>query len=204
MDLKKYSQLNIRCIDRLSAYYGVCLIHCTVWINDVILTNRNKWTHIWRAALMPLGFSCAFILFIDTEFLCTKEAYRPWTSTSFFDDYLLIIETGYFRYCCSLAKFRTCVTWENALYLSVNVFSTKLLVEYTILTSHIGDLICAISSWSYEPLNGLAIHKVAKALSSICSYFKAEYWSAQGIELATSHSVLKRSINWANPSAVYM
>ena len=27
---KKYSQLNIRCIERVSAYYGVCLIHCTV------------------------------------------------------------------------------------------------------------------------------------------------------------------------------
>ena len=124
-ELKKYSELNIRCIDRVSAYYGVCLIHCTVWINGIIPTNRNKWTHIWRAALMPLAFSCAFILFIDTEFLCTKEVYRPWTSKSFFHDYIFIIETGYFRYCCSLAKFRTYVTWENALYLSVNVFSTQ-------------------------------------------------------------------------------
>ena len=183
---------------------GVCLIHCTVWINDVIPTNRNKWTRIWRAALMPLAFSCAFILFIDTEFLCTKEAYRPWTSKSFFHDYVFIIETGYFRYCCSLAKFRTCLTWENALYLSVNVFSTQFLVECTILTSPRGDWIRAISSWSYEPLNGLAIYKAAKALSSICSYFKTEYWYAQGIEPATSHSAVKRSINWANPSAVHI
>ena len=94
-----------------------------------------------------------------------------------------IIETGYFRYCCSLAKFRTCFTWENALYLSVNVFSTQLLVEYTIPTSPPGDWIRAIFSWSYEPLNGPAIHKAAKALSSICSYFKAEYWSAAGSNL---------------------
>ena len=85
---KKYSELNIRCIDGcLLIMAGDCLIHCTVWINDVIPTNRNKWTRIWRAALMPLAFSCAFILFIDTEFSCTKEAYRPWTSKSFFHDY---------------------------------------------------------------------------------------------------------------------
>ena len=127
---------------------------------------------------MPLAFSCAFILFIDTEFSCTKEAYRPWTSKSFFPGYIFIIETGYFRYCCSLAKFRTCFTWENALYLSVNVFSTQLLVEYIILTSHTGDWIRAISSWSYEPLNVLAIHKAAKSLSAIRSYFKTEYSSA--------------------------
>ena len=181
---KKYSELNIRCIDWcLLIMAGDCLIHCTVWINAVIPTNRNKWTRIWRAALMPLAFSCAFILFIDTEFLCTKEAYRPWTSTSLFYDYVFITETGYFRYCCSLAKFRTCVTWQNALYLSVNVFSTQLLVEYTILTSPRGEWIRAISSWSYEPLNGLAIHKAAKSSSSICSYFKAEYWSAAGSNL---------------------
>jgi len=125
---KKYSELNIHCIDFwVSTYYGVCLIHCTVWINAVIPTNRNKWTRIWRAALMPLAFSCAFILFIDTEFLCTKEAYRPWTSKSFFHDYLFVIETGYFRHCCSLAKFWTSFIWENALYLRVNVFSTQLL-----------------------------------------------------------------------------
>ena len=126
---------------------------------------------------MPLAFSCAFILFIGTEYLCIKEAYRPWTSKHFFHDYLFIIETG------SLAKFRTCFTWQNALYLSVNVSSTQSLVEYIILTSPTGDLICAISSWSYKPLNGLAIHKAAKAPASICSYFKAEYWSAAGSNL---------------------
>ena len=129
---------------------------------------------------MPLAFSYVFILFIDTEYLCTKEVYRPWTSKSFFHDYLFIIETGYFRHCRSLAKVRACFTWENALCLSVSVFSTQLLDEYTILMSPTGDWIRAISSWSYEPLNGPAIHKAAKALSSICSYFKAEYWSAAG------------------------
>lgn len=93
-----------------------------------------------------------------------------------------IIETGYFWYCCSLANFGTCVTWEDALYLSFNVFNTQLIVEYTILTSPTGDWIRAISSWSYEPLNGPAIHKAAKALSAIRSYFKTEYLSALGTE----------------------
>ena len=86
----------------------------------------------------------------------------------------------------------------------VNVFSTQLQVEYTILTSPTGDWIRAISSWSYEPLNGLAIHEAAKSLFSIRSYFKAEYSSALGTEPATSHSAVKRFTIWANPSAVHI
>ena len=41
---------------------------------------RNKWTHIWRAVLTLLESSCVYTLYTDTEYWCTREASRLWTS----------------------------------------------------------------------------------------------------------------------------
>ena len=127
---------------------------------------------------MPLAFSCAFILFIDTEFSCTKEAYRPWTSKSFFYHRNRILPILLFP-----SK-----VWDLRYMRKRTLFECQCIkhaITSWVHNSYVfpGDWIRAISSWSYEPLNGLAIHKAAKAPSSICSYFKAEYWSAAGSNL---------------------
>ena len=69
---------------------------------------------------------------------------------------------------------------KNALYLSGNVFSTKVLTGDTIFTSPTGD-----RTWSTEPRESLA----ACRLHLIVSYFKAlTIGPATGIEPVTSRS----------------
>ena len=81
---------------------------------------------------------------------------------------------------------------KKALYLSVNVFSTKVLI---------GDTIFYVSywrrdrhfTWSSEPREGLACCS-AKGVPSFLSYFKTlSIAPVSGIEPATSRSVVKRS-----------
>ena len=81
---------------------------------------------------------------------------------------------------------------KNALYLSVNVFSTKVLI---------GDTMFYVSSWrrdrhftwSSEPREGPAACR-AKEVPSFLSYFKTlSIGPAPGIEPATSRSAVKRS-----------
>ena len=87
--------------------------------------------------------------------------------------------------------------------LSVNVFSTKVLI---------GDTIFYVSNWrrdrhftwSSEPREGPAAYR-AKELPSFLSYFKTlSFGPALGIEPAISRSAVKRSTDWANPAAVKM
>ena len=90
---------------------------------------------------------------------------------------------------------------KQALYLSVNVFSTKVLI---------GDTIFYVSNWrrdrhftwSYEPREGPAACS-AKGVSSFLSYFKTlTIVPTPGIEPATSRSAVKRTTDWAKPAAV--
>ena len=77
-------------------------------------------------------------------------------------------------------------------FLSVNVFSTKVLIGNTIFTSPNGDG-TAIFTWSSEPREGLAACS-AKEVSSFLSHFKTlSNGPASGIEPATSRSAVKRS-----------
>ena len=86
-------------------------------------------------------------------------------------------------------------------YLSVNVFSTKVLIGDTIFTSPNGDE-TAIFKWSSEPREGLAACS-AKDVPSFLSHFKTlSNGPAPGIEPATFRSAVKRSTDWANPSTV--
>ena len=88
-------------------------------------------------------------------------------------------------------------------YLSVNVFSTKVLI---------GDTIFYVSNWrrdrhftwSSEPREGLACCS-EKGVPSFFGYFKTlSIGLAPGIEPATSRSAVKstRSTDWANTAAV--
>ena len=80
----------------------------------------------------------------------------------------------------------------NALFVSVNVFRTKVLIGDTIFTSSTGDG-TAISTWSSEPREGPTVCS-AKAVSSFLSYFKTlSIGPAPGIEPATSRFAVKRS-----------
>ena len=92
---------------------------------------------------------------------------------------------------------------NDALYLSVNVFSTKVLI---------GDTIFYVSNWrrdhhftwSSEPREGPAACR-AKGVPSFLSYFKTlSIGPAPGVEPATSPSAVKQSTDWANPAAVMM
>ena len=77
-------------------------------------------------------------------------------------------------------------------FLSVNVFSTKVLIGDIIFTSPTGDG-TAISTWSSEPREGPAVCS-AKAVSSFVSYFKTlSIGPTPGIEPATSRSAVKHS-----------
>ena len=70
-------------------------------------------------------------------------------------------------------------------YLSVHVFSTKVLIEDTIFTSHTGDAWDLHFMWSSKPRKGLAICSRAKAVSSFLSHIKnvrTGYWSGPGNE----------------------
>ena len=89
---------------------------------------------------------------------------------------------------------------KNAVYLSVNVFSTKVLI---------GDSIFYISywrrdhlsTWSSKPRKSLPACS-AKGIPSFLSSFKIlSIGPALGIEPVTSRSAVKRSTNWANPAA---
>ena len=81
----------------------------------------------------------------------------------------------------------------NALYLSVNVFSTKVLIEDTNFTSPTGNAY-RLFTWSSEPREVLAICRV-KAVPLFLIHFKTpSKGPAPGIEPATFHSVVKRSI----------
>ena len=59
---------------------------------------------------------------------------------------------------------------KNALYLSVNVLSTKVLIGDTIFTSPTGDETRHFT-WSYEPREGLPVCR-AKKLPSFLSYLR--------------------------------
>ena len=85
--------------------------------------------------------------------------------------------------------------------MSVNVFSTKVLI---------GDTIFYVSyrrwdrhfTWSSEPREGQAVW-MAKEVPSFLSYFKTlSIGPAPGIEPTTSRSAVKPSTDWANPVAV--
>ena len=76
---------------------------------------------------------------------------------------------------------------KKALYLSVNVFSTKVLTWDIIFTSPTGDGNAINFTWSSDPREGL------KTLS---------IGPAPGIEPTTCRSAVKRSTVLANPAAV--
>ena len=87
---------------------------------------------------------------------------------------------------------RIAITKNNALYLSANVFSTKVLT---------GDTIFYVPNWgrdrhftwSFEPREGFAACR-AKGVPSFLSYFKTlSIGSAPGFEPAISRSAVKRS-----------
>jgi len=83
------------------------------------------------------------------------------------------------------------VTKKNALYLSVNVFSTKVLIGDTIFTSPSGDDFHFTRS--SEPREGLAACS-EKVVPSFLSYFKIlSIGPAAGIEPPTSRSAVTRS-----------
>ena len=70
-------------------------------------------------------------------------------------------------------------------YLSVHVFSAKVLIEETIFTSHTGDAWDLHFMWSSKPRKGPAICSRAKAVSSFLSHIKnvrTGYWSGPGNE----------------------
>ena len=90
---------------------------------------------------------------------------------------------------------------KNALYLSVNVFSTEVLI---------GDTIFYVSywrrdrhfTWSSEPRESLAACST-KVVPSFLSYFKTlSIGQAPGFEPATSRSAVTRFTDWANTAAV--
>ena len=81
---------------------------------------------------------------------------------------------------------------KNALYLSVSVFSTKVLIGDTIFYVSNWRRDCHFT-WSSEPREGLAFCS-AKEVPSFLSYFKTlSIGPAPGIEPVTSRSAVKRS-----------
>ena len=85
--------------------------------------------------------------------------------------------------------------------MSVNVFSTKVLIEDTIFYVSYCRRECYFT-WSSEPREGLAACR-AKEVPSFLNYFKTLRISpAPGIEPTTSRSAVKRFTDWANPAAV--
>ena len=88
---------------------------------------------------------------------------------------------------------------RKALNLSVNVFSTKVIIGDTIFTSTTAIL----RGHASEPRKGLAICSRAKVIPSFLSHFKIlSIGPTPGIEIVTSHSAVKHSTNWANPTTV--
>ena len=89
---------------------------------------------------------------------------------------------------------------KNALYLSVNAFSTKVLIGDTIFYFPYwrGD---RHFTWSSESREGLAACST-KVVPSFLSYFKTlSIGPAPGIEPATSRSAVTRFTDWANTAA---
>ena len=85
--------------------------------------------------------------------------------------------------------------------MSVNVFSTKVLIGDTIFTSPTGDG-TAISTWSSESREGPAVCS-AKTVPSFLRYFDTlSIGPAPGIEPATFRSAVQRSTDWASPATV--
>ena len=81
---------------------------------------------------------------------------------------------------------------KHPFVLSVNVFSTKVLIGDTIFTSPAGDG-TAISTWSSEPREGPAVCS-AKEVSLFLSHFKTlSIGPTPRNEPATSRSAIKRS-----------
>ena len=81
---------------------------------------------------------------------------------------------------------------QNTLYLSVDIFSTKVLIGDIIFTSSTGDN-TTFYWWSSDPRESLAACR-AKGLPSFLSYSKTQSIDpAPGIEPATSRYAVKRS-----------
>ena len=81
---------------------------------------------------------------------------------------------------------------RKALNLSVNVFSTKVIIGDTIFTSTTAIL----RGHASEPRKGLAICSRSKVIPSFLSHFKIlSIGPTPGIELLTSHSGVKHSTN---------
>ena len=77
---------------------------------------------------------------------------------------------------------------RKALNLSVNVFSTKVIIGDTIFTS----TTALLRGHASEPRKGLAICSRAKVIPSFLSHFKIlSIGPTPGIELLTSHSAVK-------------
>ena len=76
--------------------------------------------------------------------------------------------------------------------MSVNVFSTKVIIGDTIFTSTTAIL----RGHASDPRKGLAICSRAKVITSFRSHFKIlSVGPTPGIELVTSHSAVKHSTN---------
>ena len=81
---------------------------------------------------------------------------------------------------------------RKALNLSVNVFSTKVIIGDTIFTSTTAIL----RGHASEPRKGLAICSRAKVIPSFLSHFKIlSIGPTPGIAIVTSHSAVKHSTN---------
>ena len=81
---------------------------------------------------------------------------------------------------------------RKALNLSVNVFSTKVIIGDTIFTSTTAIL----RGHASKPRKGLAICSRAQVIPSFLSHFKIlSIGPIPGIELVTSHSAVKHSTN---------
>ena len=79
--------------------------------------------------------------------------------------------------------------------MSVNVFSTKVIIGDTIFTSTTA-LLRLLRGHASEPRKGLAICSRAKVIPSFLSHFKIlSIGPTPGIELLTSHSAVKHSTN---------
>ena len=92
--------------------------------------------------------------------------------------------------------------YKNALYLSVNVFCTKVVIGDTIFTSQSYQRRDHHFMWSSEPHKGLAACS-AKGVTSFLSYFKTlSIGPAPGIKTMTSSSAGTCSTDWANTTVI--
>ena len=93
-----------------------------------------------------------------------------------------------------------CFKLKCTFYLSVNVFSSKVLIESTIVMSPTGRELHFTCMWSSEPCKDLAICR-AKEVPSFLSYFKTlSVGLLLEIKPTTSHSAVKFCTDWANPA----